>query len=177
MLCVYCSSSDNLDPRYYALGEAVGKGLVARGWGLVYGGGSRGLMGTVARAVHGEGGHVVGVIPRFMKAREWAYPAADEMVTVETMRERKRIMEERATAFLTLPGGVGTLEELSEIVALRSLDVLRKPLVLLNQEGYYDDLINFIVRMTRERFIEGPQERFFAVAPTLEDAWGRLADL
>lgn len=174
LLCVYCSSSASLDPKYYALGDAVGHGLVANGWGLVYGGGNRGLMGSVARAVHKAGGRVVGVIPEFMKAREWAYTEADELVTVETMRERKRIMEERAAGFLALPGGVGTLEELAEIVALRSLEVTRKPLVLLNLGGYYDHLLSFIGHMTRERFVEIPHERLFAVVSTVDEAWERL---
>jgi uncharacterized protein (TIGR00730 family) len=174
LLCVYCSSSLDLDPKYYALGEQVGRSLVARGWGLIYGGGDRGLMGTVARSVHQAGGRVVGVIPEFMKAREWAYMAADELVTVETMRERKRIMETRATAFLTLPGGIGTLEEMSEIVALRSLDVLEKPLVVLNHLGYYDDLLRFFARMTRERFIPVPHDRLFAVAATVDEVWEKL---
>ena len=155
LLCVYCSSSADLDPKYTAMAEAVGHGLVARGWGLIYGGGCRGLMGAVARAVHKSGGHVVGVIPEFMKAREWAYLEADELVTVTTMRERKGIMEERATAFLTLPGGIGTMEEMAEIIVLRSLDVIDKPLVLLNQDGYYDDFIRFLARMAAENFIPG----------------------
>jgi uncharacterized protein (TIGR00730 family) len=174
LLCVYCSSSLNLDPKYYALGEEVGQGLVDHGWGLIYGGGSRGLMGSVARAVHKAGGHVVGVIPQFMIAREWAYTSADELVTVETMRERKHIMETRAGAFLTLPGGIGTLEEMAEIVALRSLDVLEKPLVVLNHQGYYDDLLRFFARMTLERFIPVPHDRLFAVAATLDEVWGKL---
>ena len=175
LLCVYCSSSSSLDPKYYALGEAVGRGLVERGWGLIYGVGNRGLMGSVARSVHLAGGTVVGVIPNFMKAREWAYTTADELVTVETMRERKGIMAERAAAFMALPGGVGTLEELAEIVALRSLDVISKPLVLLNHDGFYDHLLNFIAHMSREHFVALPHERLFAVAPTLDAAWLREA--
>lgn len=176
LLCVYCSSSQTLDPKYYALGDAVGRGLVGRGWGLIYGGGNRGLMGSVARAVQESGGRVIGVIPHFMKAREWAYTTADELVTVETMRERKGIMADRAAAFLALPGGVGTLEEFAEIVALRSLGVMGKPLVLLNHEGYYDHLLAFVDHMTRERFVSLPGEKLFAVAPTLEQAWEKLGD-
>jgi uncharacterized protein (TIGR00730 family) len=174
LLCVYCSSSTTLDPKYHAVAEEVGHGLVDRGWGLIYGGGTRGLMGSVARAVHGSGGYVIGVIPEFMKAREWAYHQADELVTVDTMRERKRIMEERATAFLTLPGGIGTLEETAEIVVLRALDVIQKPLVLLNQEGFYDDYLRLLENMAIENFIPRGQGRLLAVVPTLDEVWERL---
>jgi uncharacterized protein (TIGR00730 family) len=112
LLCVYCSSSDRLDPKYPAVAAELGRELVARGWGLVYGGGKTGLMGAVARAVTQAGGTVVGVIPEFMKARELAYDEADELISVVTMRERKLLMEARADAFVTLPGGFGTLEEI-----------------------------------------------------------------
>jgi uncharacterized protein (TIGR00730 family) len=140
LLCVYCSSSDRLDAKYVAAAEAFGRAMTARGWGLVYGGGKTGLMGAVARAVKRDGGRVVGVIPEFMKAKELAYEGADELVTVLTMRERKTIMETRADGFVALPGGWGTLEEIMEIITLRSLDVLRKPCVFFNQDGFYDDL-------------------------------------
>src|SRR5512140_370291 len=106
LLCVFCASSRQLDPKYHTVATAVGHEMVARGWGLVYGGGNVGLMGTVAKAVKDAGGRVVGVIPEFMIARELAFRDAHELITVETMRERKRIMEERAAAFLTLPGGI-----------------------------------------------------------------------
>jgi uncharacterized protein (TIGR00730 family) len=134
LLCVYCSSSDRLDPKYAAAATALGREMVGRGWGLVYGGGKTGLMGAVARAVKKEGGRVVGVIPEFMKARELAFDEADELVTVITMRERKLLMETRADAFVTLPGGWGTLEEIMEILTLRQLEVVKKPCVFLNQD-------------------------------------------
>ena len=141
MLCVYCASSDRIDPKYHAAAAALGRELVARGWGLVYGGGKTGTMGAVARAVKQAGGKVVGVIPEFMKVRELAYDEADEIVTVITMRERKLLMETRADAFVTLPGGWGTLEEVLEILTLRQLDVVKKPCVFLNQDGFYDPLL------------------------------------
>ena len=104
LLCVYCSSSKSLDPKYYSAADAVGKAMVAHGWGLVYGGGNIGMMGSVAQSVKSAGGHVVGVIPEFMKDRELAFHQADVLITVESMRERKRVMEEHASAFL---GAVG----------------------------------------------------------------------
>jgi cytokinin riboside 5'-monophosphate phosphoribohydrolase len=171
LLCVYCASSNNLEAKYHAAAEALGRGMVARGWGLVYGGGHVGLMGVVARAVKAGGGCVVGVIPEFMKSRELAYHEADELVIVATMRERKRLMEERAAAFVTLPGGIGTLEEFTEIVTLRYLKRLDKPIVLVNQDGFYDDLLKFFTRMMRERFTSSHAPDLFTVAKSVEEVW------
>jgi cytokinin riboside 5'-monophosphate phosphoribohydrolase len=171
LLCVFCASSRDLDPKYYAVGEEVGRQMVQRGWGLVYGGGNSGLMGSVARAVTGAGGYVVGVIPEFMKERELAYSPAQELITVTTMRERKQIMDERASAFLTLPGGIGTLEELLEIMTLRYIAVMDKPVVLLNQDGFYDDLLRLFDRMTTERFKSQGLHKVLSVANVLEEVW------
>jgi uncharacterized protein (TIGR00730 family) len=174
LLCVYCASSRTLDPKYHGVATALGHEMVARGWGLVYGGGNVGLMGTVAAAVKDAGGHVVGVIPDFMIARELAFREADELITVDSMRERKRIMIERATAFLTLPGGIGTLEELAEVMTLRYINLCHKPIVLLNQDGFYDDLLRFFERMTRERFKSSGLAELLSVAATLDEVWPRL---
>jgi uncharacterized protein (TIGR00730 family) len=174
LLCVYCGSSKNLESRYYSAAEAVGRSMVANGWGLVYGGGNVGMMGALARAVKGAGGRVIGVIPDFMKERELAYHEADELVTVGSMRDRKRVMEERADAFLALPGGIGTLEELAEIMTLRYVNRISKPVVVFNQEGYYDDLLRFFERMTRERFKSPGLQALFSVAGRVEDVWALL---
>jgi len=114
--------------------------------------------------VKDAGGHVVGVIPDFMRERELAYHQADELITVGSMRERKRIMEERAQAFLALPGGIGTLEELTEIMTLRYINRIDKPVVVFNQDGFYDDLLRFFDRMTRERFKSEGLQALFGVA-------------
>ena len=174
LLCVYCSSSDRLDPKYAAAAEELGRELVARGWGLVYGGGKTGLMGAVARAVKARGGRVVGVIPEFMKARELAYDEADELVTVVTMRERKLLMEARADAFVALPGGFGTLEEIMEILTLRQLDVVKKPCVFFNQDGFYDDLLRFFEKMLAERFFKPSNMGLFRVATTVPDIFAQI---
>ena len=176
LLCVYCASSDRLDPRYFAAAEVLGAEIVAHGWGLVYGGGKTGLMGAVARAVKARGGYVVGIIPEFMKARELAYEGADEMVSVVTMRERKQLMEERAAAFVTLPGGFGTLEEIMEILTLRQLDVVRKPCVFLNTAGFYDDLLRFFDRMLAEKFFKPSNLDLFRVAATPAEVFSRLEE-
>ncbi|MGA3008202.1 MAG: TIGR00730 family Rossman fold protein [Opitutaceae bacterium] len=174
LLCVYCSSSELIDTKYHAVAKELGRGMTARGWGLVYGGGRVGLMGVLARTVKAGGGYVVGVIPDFMKSRELAYTEADELLTVSTMRERKRLMEERASAFVALPGGLGTLEEFSEIVTLRYLNRLNKPIVLVNQDDFYDDLLKFFTRVLSERFMSPEVHDLFAVAKTIDDVWRQL---
>jgi uncharacterized protein (TIGR00730 family) len=176
LLCVYCGSSRHLEPRYYAAAEAVGRAMVAHGWGLVYGGGNVGMMGSVAQAVKAAGGHVVGVIPDFMLERELAYHEAHELITVGSMRERKRVMEERASAFLALPGGIGTLEELTEIMTLRYIGRIDKPIVILNQDGFYDDLLRFFERMTRERFKSAGLRDLFGVALDVAGIWPLLSE-
>ena len=174
LLCVYCASSDRLDPKYYAVAEELGRQLVARGWGLVYGGGKTGLMGAVARGTKSAGGRVVGVIPEFMKVRELAFDEADELVTVVTMRERKLLMETRADAFVALPGGFGTLEEIMEILTLRQINVVHKPCVFLNQDGFYDDLLRFFDRMLAEKFFKPSNLGLFRVARDVPDIFAQI---
>jgi uncharacterized protein (TIGR00730 family) len=166
-LCVYCASSDRLDPKYFAQAEAVGAEIARRGWALVYGGGKTGLMGAVARGTKTGGGKVIGVIPEFMKARELEFTEADELISVITMRERKMIMETRADAFLALPGGWGTLEEILEILTLAHLEVLHKPVVIYNQDGFYDDLLRMFDRVIEERFMRETIRGKYAVARTI----------
>lgn len=174
LLCVYCGSSKHLDPKYYRAAEEVGRSMVANGWGLVYGGGNVGMMGSLARSVKAAGGHVVGVIPEFMKKRELAYHDSDELIIVASMRDRKRVMEERASAFLALAGGIGTLEELAEIMTLRYINRTDKRVVVFNQDGYYDDLIRFFERMTLERFKSPGLKELYSVAASEEAIWPLL---
>jgi uncharacterized protein (TIGR00730 family) len=176
LVCVYCSSSRDLDSKYYAVGEAVGRGLAEHGWGLISGGGNAGTMGSVARAAKAVGAPVVGIIPDFMIDRELAFTDADELITVESMRERKRLMAERADAFITLPGGVGTLEEVSEIMVERGLAQHQKPLVLFNQDRYYDGLLQFLERMVAERFKSAGFRQLFDVVSSVEDIWPCLTN-
>jgi uncharacterized protein (TIGR00730 family) len=143
--------------------------MLDAGWGLVYGGGRTGLMGTLARTVKAGGGRVVGVIPEFMKTKELAFDQADELLTVVSMRERKLLMESRADAFVALPGGWGTLEEIMEVITLRQLDVLRKPCVFFNHDGFYDDLLRLFDRMIDERFNRDSNRGLFSVAHRVED--------
>lgn len=168
-LCVYCSSSDRLEPKYYAAATELGEELGRRQWTLVYGGGKTGLMGALARGVKSKGGRVVGVIPEFMKVRELEFTEADELISVLTMRERKMLMETRADAFLALPGGWGTLEELLEILTLAHLEVLHKPVVIFNHDGYFDDLLRLFDRIVAEKFMHDTIRRKYAVACTVAE--------
>ena len=170
-LCVYCASSDRLEPKYYSVATDVGAEIARRGWALVYGGGKTGVMGAVARGVKGGGGRVVGVIPEFMRARELAFDGADELISVITMRERIMLMEPRAEAYLALPGGWGTVEELLEILTLAHLEVLQKPVVILNQDGYYDDLLRFFDRIIAEKFMRDTIRGKYAVARTVAEVF------
>lgn len=173
-LCIYCSSSRDLAPEYHEAAALIGRGMVARGWGLLYGGGRVGLMGSIAQEVKAAGGHVVGVIPKFMIERELAFHDADELVIVDTMAERKQAMIARANGFLALPGGIGTLEEMAEVLTLRYLAQVDKPAVFFNQNGYYDDLLRFFERMTREGFRTSGMRGLYSIANTADEIWPHL---
>jgi uncharacterized protein (TIGR00730 family) len=139
-LCVFCSSSERIDPAYVELATAVGTAVAQRGWQLVSGGGSVSMMGAVARAARAGGARTLGVIPKALEAAEIADHDADELVVTGDMRERKGLMDARADAFLTLPGGIGTLEELLEIWVARSLGMHGKPVVVLDPDDLYGPL-------------------------------------
>jgi len=139
-ICVFCASSERIDPRYVELATAVGTELARRGHTLVSGGGSVSCMGAVALAARKGGAYTIGVIPQALVAKEVADDAADELVVTRDMRERKGEMDRRADAFLALPGGLGTLEEVFEIWVARSLGMHDKPLVVLDPDGVYEML-------------------------------------
>lgn len=149
---VYCGSSDGRRPHYAEAAEALGRLLARRGIALIYGGGQRGLMGHLADAALAEGGRVTGVIPRFMMELEWGHPGVTELILTESMTERKQKMFELADAVIALPGGVGTLEEFSEIVSWSQLLLHRKPIAFLNTDGYYDLFFRFAEHMAEEGF-------------------------
>lgn len=149
-ICVYASSSDAIAPAYFAAAEQLGRLIGARGHSLIYGGGGIGLMGAVARGVHGAGGRVIGVIPE--KLLPQGYDGVDEMIVTQTMRERKQMMEDRADAFVVLPGGFGTLEEMLEILTLKQLGYHLKAVTVLNTTGYFDPLLQAFEHMFSEGF-------------------------
>ena len=153
---LFCGSSLGHDPRHRAAASAIGSELARRGIALVYGGGRIGLMGAVADAVFAAGGRVIGVIPEFLKTAEVLHPAipAADLVVTPTLFRRKEVMVERADAFLTLPGGLGTLDELFEVVTLAQLRQHAKPCGLLNVAGYFDPLLEQLERGVEAGFLE-----------------------
>lgn len=164
-ICVYCSSSDVIDPVFMAAAEELGRLLAGRGATLVYGGGNVGLMGATARAVHAHGGRVFGVIPEALKAREGiAYDLADELIVTETMQERKAILFTRADAFVVLPGGFGTLEELLEVLTLKQLRYHEKPIALVNVDGFFDPLLELFEHFYEARFAAPAHRALYFVA-------------
>lgn len=162
-ICVYCSSSSRVNSVYREACKVLGKELGARGYTLVFGGSDVGLMGALARSVQENGGSVVGVLPQSLVDKGIAYDAADELVVTDTMAERKAVMEERADAFVALPGGFGTLDEISDIVANKILGFHEKPLVLVNVNGFYNVLLEFFEGYYRENFADETYRRHYSV--------------
>jgi hypothetical protein len=152
-LCVFCGSSVGARPAYAEAARALGAALARRSIGLVYGGGSVGLMGVLADAVLAERGEVIGVIPGPLASRELAHPNLTEMRVVRSMHERKATMASLADGFVALPGGLGTLEETLEILTWSQLGIHRKPVGVLNVEGYYDGLLQLMSHAVREGFV------------------------
>ncbi|WP_066265985.1 TIGR00730 family Rossman fold protein [Hydrogenophaga palleronii] len=152
-LCVYCGSRPGVDPAFTELARTVGQWIGSRGGQLVYGGGRNGLMGVVADATMAAGGSVVGIIPKALVEKEWAHNGCTELHVVDTMHERKRLMAERADAFLALPGGIGTFEEFFEVWTWRQLGYHDKPVGLLNASGYYDGLELFLRTGVEQQFM------------------------
>ena len=152
-VCVYCASVDGIPARHVDLARDVGAGIAARGWELVSGGGRVSMMGAVATAARAGGARTTGVIPRSMVAREWADHDSDELLVVETMRERKALMEARADAFLALPGGLGTCEELFEVWTAGALGLHAKPVGLLDPDGHYAGLLDWVRDLAARGFL------------------------
>lgn len=152
-LCVYCGSRPGAEPAFAEAARAVGHWIGNHGGQLVYGGGCNGLMGTVAQATLDAGGRVVGVIPKALVEKEWANHSCTELHVVDNMHERKRLMAERADAFLALPGGIGTLEEFFEVWTWRQLGYHDKPVGLLNLAGFYDGLLQFLQSTVQQQFM------------------------
>ena len=163
-ICVFSSSSDAVAPHYIAAATELGAAIAQRSLTLVYGGGRVGLMGVVARSVHAHGGRVVGVIPDFLRRHEVAYEEADELIVTKDLRERKAIMEERADAFVALPGGFGTLEEVLEIITLKQLAAHAKPVVFLNTERFFDPLLALFEQLFDQSFAKPETRTHYHVA-------------
>jgi len=152
-ICVYCGSGPGANPKFVEAARSFGRILAESGVGLVYGGGSIGLMGAIADSVVNHGGMVTGIIPEFLKVRELMFKRAQELIVTRDLHERKRLMFERADAFVALPGGIGTLEELVEQLTWAQLGRHRKPILIANIDGFWDPLCALLDHMRAMQFI------------------------
>ena len=168
-VCVYCGSGKGVNHAYTIAARKLGKALANDGIRLVYGGGSLGLMGEVARAALGAGGKVTGIIPEFLVAREMMLKDVDDLIVVKNMHMRKQLMFDRSDAFVALPGGIGTLEELVEQLTWSQLGRHSKPIVIANIEGFWDPFLNLLAHMKCETFIRSGLDVHFAVVDKVED--------
>jgi len=182
-VCVYCGSGEGSDPRFAAAAEALGRTLAAEGLTLVYGGGSLGLMGRVAKAALADGGQVTGIIPQFLHEREKMLTSVTELIVTEDMHQRKRMMYERSDAFVALPGGMGTLEETVEIMTWAQLGRHAKPILLANIAEFWRPLITLFDHMTELHFIRPGLDLAYLTAsdvddivPTLREAVARVRE-
>lgn len=167
-ICVYCGSGKGLNPAYAVTARKFGKALADANIRLVYGGGSLGLMGEVAKSVLGAGGQVTGIIPEFLGAREKMLKDVDELIVVKDMHARKKLMFERSDAFVALPGGIGTLEELVEQLTWSQLGQHTKPIVLANIEGFWTPFLTLLAHMKGETFIREGLDVHFTVVDRAE---------
>jgi uncharacterized protein (TIGR00730 family) len=173
-VCVYCGSGPGTNPRFVETAQALGKILAESNIRLVYGGGSVGLMGAIAKSTLDHGGTVTGIIPDFLRSRENALTRVQEMIVTPDMHERKRLMFERSDAFVALPGGVGTLEELVEILTWQQLGRHAKPILLANVDGFWEPLMALLAHMRAAQFIRPNLEVDLLEADRVEDILPRL---
>jgi len=175
-LAIYCGSATPADPRYIELAREVGQTLAQRNIGIVYGGGKAGLMGALADGALAAGGEVIGVIPTALVGRELAHHGLTELHIVETMHQRKQAFTDLSDGFITLPGGVGTMDELWEAVSWAQLGYHANPVGLLNAFGYYDGLIAFNRHMAETGFVRIAHRDIIIAAETLDDLLERMAN-
>ena len=168
-ICVFCGSNAGARPAYLQAAETVGRGLAQRGLQVVYGGATIGMMGTLAEAARGAGGEVIGVIPQSIFDREIGHTGLDDLRVVGSMHERKALMAELSDAFIALPGGIGTLEELFEVYTWAQLGIHAKPLGLLDVAGYFEPLVAFLEHAVQERFLRPEMRTMLAVSDDLDD--------
>jgi uncharacterized protein (TIGR00730 family) len=168
-ICVYCGSGAGTEPVFLKSAEALGREMAQNRIGLVYGGGNVGLMGTIARSVLDHGGHVTGIIPEFLKSRERMLDDVQETLIVPDMHTRKRLMFERADAFVALPGGIGTLEELVEQMTWAQLGQHAKPILMLSVNGFWRPLLQLLAHMRQYGFIRPGLELSYLVAEKVEE--------
>lgn len=173
-VCVFCSSSDVLDEKYYLLAESLGRKIGENGLKLIHGAGKIGLMGVLSRSAKKFNSHVTGIIPETLNKEGITSETDDEIIVTDSMHERKRIMREKADAFIALPGGFGTLEELLEVITLKQLRYHKMPIVIINFDHFYDHLLNQFEQMFEQQFSKKGYRNLFYVAENIEDTFEYL---
>ncbi|HEX7494799.1 MAG TPA: TIGR00730 family Rossman fold protein [Bacteroidales bacterium] len=168
-ICVFASSSSRIDSEYGVAATSLGKLLAQAGIDVVYGGGGIGLMGRLADSVLANGGKITGVIPGFMKEEGWDHPSVSEMIITSDMGERKKQMFQLADAVVALPGGVGTLEELTEAMTLKQLGLYQGPIIILNTLNFYKSFIEFLEHMVSGNFLRYEHKGMWEIAGTVEE--------
>ncbi|MDL2258682.1 TIGR00730 family Rossman fold protein [Eubacteriales bacterium OttesenSCG-928-K08] len=169
-ICVFASSSQRLEEKYYTFAHELGAALAKEGLSLVFGGGRLGLMGACATGALENDGYVIGVIPELLNRPGIPHPGCHELIETPTMHERKYTMEDLSEAFITLPGGFGTFEELLEVITLRQLGYHNKPIVICNPFGFFDPLLEQFERMFEQNFANEQSRALYSVATTANDA-------
>lgn len=169
-ICVYSSSSSAVDEIYFQVAYELGRQIAVRGDNMLFGGGMVGLMGATARAVHENHGRVIGVIPKALNLKGIVYETCDQLIITEGMRERKGEMDARSDAFIALPGGYGTLEELLEIITLKQLKYHNKPIVILNTNNFFSNLLEQFLHIEEEKFAKPETKDLFFVTQEVEEA-------
>jgi len=162
-ICVYCASSEKIDSKYFESTKAIAQIIAEAGVHVVFGGGHKGLMGQLATSTLQHGGKITGIMPHFMKAVEWQHKGVEDFIFVEDMHERKKEFLVGTDALLTLPGGCGTLEELLEAITLKRLGKFVKPIIIFNQDGFYDPLIQMLDRCIEEKFMREEHREIWTV--------------
>ena len=173
-ICIFAASSPNIDDKYIAAAESFGRCLAEHGFDLIFGGGRTGLMGACARGVKAAGGKAIGVIPKKLNQPGIAFEHCDELIVTADMHERKATMERLSSAYIALPGGVGTLEELMEVLTLNQLGYIDAPVVIFNQDGFYDNLLAQFDALAKAGFMHTECLKLFSVAATPEEAIEKL---
>lgn len=171
-ICVYGAASSLIDEVYVKAGEELGRKMVERGYGLVFGGGNNGMMGAPARGVYEKGGYILGIAPKFFEESnpEISFDNCTEFITTETMRERKRLLDESSDAFIVAPGGIGTFDEFFEILTLKQLGRHNKAIVILNIDGYYDNMLKMMQVSIDKKFITTDCVELYKVVDTVDEA-------
>ena len=167
---IYGASSSQIDGQYMKVANKLGKLLASNGIACITGGGSKGMMGAIAKGALDAGGRVTGIIPQFMVDEGWSNNALSEIIVTKDMHERKQLMAEKSDACIALPGGIGTMEELMEIITWRQLSLYDKPVVIFNINGYYDPLLSMLKKAVEEKFLHPKNQEAWTVAHSPEEA-------